>query len=258
MTMSQLRCFAASMLVDGPALYRALGARGAVLDAAVGYSTLVFGGGALAVWLMNILANVVRGTGNMTVPASAIVAGELVHLALSPSLILGWGPFPQLGVAGAALAVIAAYGSGAAILLAYLLSGCALVKLTRTACRPRLAPVRAILSVGGLAALNVLQWQLAAFAVTAAIASFGPIVLAGYGAAIRLELLMYPLSFALGSATIAMVATQIGAGAMARARRIGWTAVALSTLLGLGFAALALSLPQSWMGLFTSDHAVIA
>jgi putative MATE family efflux protein len=250
--------FATSMLIDGPALYRALGARGPALAAAVSYSNLVFGGGALAVWLMNILANLVRGTGNMTVPASAIIAGELVHLALSPSLILGWGPFPQLGVAGAALAVIAAYGTGAAILLVYLLSGSGLVRLSRAALRPRLAPVRAILSVGGLAALNVLQWQLAAFAVTAAVASFGPVILAGYGAAIRLELLMYPLSFALGSATVALVATQIGAGAHTRARRIGWTAAALSSLLGLVFAGVALSLPHGWMALFTRDPAVIA
>jgi putative MATE family efflux protein len=249
--------FAASMLIDGPALFAALGARGAVLEAALRYSGLVFGGGALAVWLMNILANVVRGTGNMAVPASAIVAGEVVHLVLSPSLILGWGPFPQLGVAGAALAVIASYACGAAILLGYLLSRHGLVRLSRASFRPRLAPVRAILSVGGLAALNVLQWQVAAFVVTAAIASFGATTLAGYGAAIRLELLMYPLSFALGSATIAMVATQIGAGAHARARRIAWTAVALSTVLGLGFAVVALSVPARWMSLFSHDPAVI-
>jgi putative MATE family efflux protein len=250
--------FATSMLIDGPTLFAALGARGAALEAAVRYSGLVFGGGALAVWLMNILANLIRGTGNMVVPASAIVAGEIVHLVLSPSLIMGWGPFPQLGVAGAAIAVIASYGSGAAILLAYLLSGRGLVRLTRAGFRPQFAPVRAILSVGGLAALNVLQWQIAAFAITAGVASFGSTVLAGYGAATRLELVMFPLSFALGSATITMVATQIGAGAHARARRIGWTAVALSALLGLDFAVVALSLPQRWMSLFSHDPAVIA
>jgi putative MATE family efflux protein len=248
--------FAASMLLDGPALYAALGARGGALDAAVAYSNLAFGGGALAVWLMNTLANVVRGTGTMAVPAGAIVAGELVHLALSPTLILGWGPFPRLGVTGAALAVIAAYGSGAAIMLAYLLSGRGLVRLTRAAFRPRLAHFRAILGVGALAALNVLQWQVAAFVITAAVASFGAATLAGYGAAIRLELLMYPLSFALGSATIAMVATNVGAGAAARARRIAWTAVGLSTLLGTAFALVALALPFVWMRLFTSDPAV--
>ena len=249
---------AALMLLDGPRLYAALGARGGALAAAVAYSNLAFGGGALVVWLMNTLANVVRGTGNMAVPAGAIVAGELVHLALSPTLILGWGPFPQLGVAGAAVAVIAAYGSGAAILLAYLVSGRGLVRLSRAAFRPRLAQFRAILGVGALAALNVLQWQVAAFVITAAVASFGAATLAGYGAAIRLELLMYPLSFALGSATIAMVATNVGAGAAARARRIAWTAVGLSTALGIMFALIALALPLPWMGLFTTDPAVAA
>jgi Na+-driven multidrug efflux pump len=193
----------------------------------------------------------------MLVPAAAIVAGEAVHLALSPCLILGLGPFPQLGVAGAAVAVVAAYVTGAAVLLVYLVAGRGVARLTRAAFRPRLAVFRDILAVGALAAANVLQWQIAAFVVTAAVASFGPAVLAGYGAAIRLELLMYPLSFALGSATVAMVATQIGAGLHARARRIAWTAIALSTLLGLAFAVIALALPRGWMSLFSHDQAVI-
>jgi len=250
--------FAASMLLDGPRLYAALGACGGTLDAALTYSSLAFGGGALVVWLMNTLANVVRGTGTMAVPASAIVVGELVHLAVSPTLILGLGPFPRLGVAGAALAVIASYGSGALILLAYLVSGRGLVRLTWRAFRPRVEAFRAILGVGALAALNVLQWQIAAFAVTAAVAGFGAATLAGYGAAIRLELLMYPLSFALGSATIAMVATNVGAGARPRARRIAGTAVALSTALGAVFALIALMLPLPWMRLFTHDPTVAA
>ncbi len=248
--------FAVSMVVDGPHLYAALGAQGRALDAAVTYSGLVFGGGALAVWLMNTLANVVRGTGNMVVPASAIVIGECVHLALSPSLILGLGPFPRLGVAGAALAVIACYASGAAVLLAYLLSGRGLVRLTRAAFRPRLTDFRAILGVGALAALNVLQWQVAAFVITAAVASFGAATVAGYGAAMRLELVMYPLSFALGSATIAMVATHVGANQALRARRVAWTAVGLSTALGTVFAVIAFALPRPWLGVFSADPVV--
>ncbi len=250
--------FATSMTVDGPHLYATFGATGGALDAALTYSGLVFGGGALVVWLMNILANVVRGTGVMAVPAGAIVAGEIVHLALSPTLILGLGPFPQLGVAGAALAVIASYATGAAILLVYLVSGRGLVRLTRRAFRPRLAHARAVLGVGALAALNVLQWQVAAFVVTAAVASYGATTLAGYGAATRLELLMYPLSFALGSASLTMVATNLGTGDCVRARRVAWTAIALSTALGTAFAVVALTLPGPWMALFTGDPAVAA
>jgi putative MATE family efflux protein len=246
---------AAIMLWQGPALYAALGATGATLDAATRYSALVFGG-AVVVWLMNTLANVVRGTGNMVVPASAIVAGEVAHVTLSPALILGWGPFPSLGIAGAALAVIACYATGAAILLVYLLAGRGAVRIRAAGLRPRLAYFRDILNVGALAALNVLQWQSAVFVITAAIASFGRAALAGYGAATRLELLQLPIIFALGSATIAMVATNLGASNEARARRTVWTAVTLSTLIGLIFAAVALLLPFAWMRLFTSDAAV--
>jgi putative MATE family efflux protein len=249
---------AALMLADGPGLYAALGATGGALDAAALYSALLFGLGAPAVWLMNTLANVVRGTGNMVVPAGAIVLGEAVHLALSPALILGWGPFPPLGIAGAALAVIACYGGGAALLLLHLVSGRGAVRLRWRGFGPRLAYFRDILRVGALAALNVVQWQVAVFIVTAAVASFGAAPLAGYGAATRLELLLFPLTFALGTAAIAMVATNLGAGAPARARQAAWTAVALSALLGLVFAAVALLLPRAWMRLFSDDPAVIA
>ncbi|MCC7271018.1 MAG: MATE family efflux transporter, partial [Alphaproteobacteria bacterium] len=144
-------CFTVLMLLAGPAIYRALGAVGGGLDAAVTYSALVFGG-VVAVWSMNLLANVVRGLGNMLVPATAIVVGEAVHLALSPTLILGLGPVPALGVAGAAIAVVASYAAGTAVLLAHLLSGRAEIRLAP--CRLRRAPFRAILGVGVPAALN--------------------------------------------------------------------------------------------------------
>ncbi len=69
----------AIMMLAGPPLYRFLGASGPTLDSACAYSAVVFGGVVL-VWLMNLPANAVRGTGAMAVSAGAIVAGEAVHL----------------------------------------------------------------------------------------------------------------------------------------------------------------------------------
>src|SRR6266446_8168406 len=66
--------FTVSVLVGGPALYRALGGEGASLGAALLYSNVVFAGTPL-VWLMNALASVIRGTGNMLVPSLAVCAG---------------------------------------------------------------------------------------------------------------------------------------------------------------------------------------
>jgi Na+-driven multidrug efflux pump len=90
--------FTTGALWSGPALYRALGGTGRALDVALAYSNVVFAG-ASAFWVFNILAGVVRGAGNMLLPAGVVVGGAAVTLALSPALIIGWGPFPRLGVA---------------------------------------------------------------------------------------------------------------------------------------------------------------
>ena len=248
---------AAGMLAFGAPVYRMMGAEGAVLEQALAYSGLVFGGGVL-VWLMNIGANVLRGTGNMAVPAGAIVAGEAGHLLLSPALILGWGPFPELGIAGAAVGVLAAYGIGAAIVLGYLLGGRALLRPGLGDLVPRGAAMKPILGVGILSALNVLQFQLTILVMTALAGVYGATQLAGFGAAVRLELLQIPIIFAFGSAVIAMTATNAGAGAVHRVRAIVWTGAVVAAGIGGVFALIALLLPGQWMGLLTEDAAVIA
>src|SRR5258708_24345609 len=86
-------------------------ATGKVLDAATTYSLVVFCGG-IFVWLMNIFANVVRGTGAMMVSASVIVIAEIVHVACAPTLILGLAGIPSLGVAGAGIGVVMSYAAG--------------------------------------------------------------------------------------------------------------------------------------------------
>ena len=241
----------------GPALYAAMGLDGAALAAASAYGAWVFGG-AVLVWAMNLLANAVRGTGNMAVPALAIVAGEVCHLILSPALILGWGPLPQMGVAGAAIGVLSAYGIGAALLLLWLRSPRALLRLEWTALRLRRAPLAAILQVGGPASLNALQFQLQTFLVAGLAAGLGTGAVAAYGAASRLELLLLPITFAFGSALVTMVATAWGAGDLARARRIACCGGAIAFGIGLVFAAAAYLVPAGWMGLFTDDPALVA
>ena len=142
---------ATPLLLGGPALYAAMGLKGAALDMAILYGALVFGG-SIFVWLMNIMANVSRGAGTMVVPASAIMIGEAFHVALSPALIMGWGPFPTLGIAGAAIAVLSAYVVGTAVLAAYLCSRHALVRLEPALIRLKRAETNAILKVGAVAA----------------------------------------------------------------------------------------------------------
>src|SRR5581483_10999717 len=110
--------FTIALLGFGQPLYAAMGGSGASLDAAMTYSGVVFAG-AVLVWLFNSLANVIRGTGNMSVPALVTVIGVVFLIPISPCLIFGLGPLPRLGVAGGAVAVVAYYAIGSAVLAAY-------------------------------------------------------------------------------------------------------------------------------------------
>ena len=120
--------FTVALLAGGRWLYAAMGGSGASLRAALIYSRVVFAG-AILVWLFNSLANVIRGTGNMAVPALVTCAGVVVLIPLSPCLIFGLGPFPRLGVAGGAVAVLLYYAVGSVVLAAYLRSGRSVVRL---------------------------------------------------------------------------------------------------------------------------------
>jgi putative MATE family efflux protein len=246
--------FTAVILGAGPALYAALGGSGEVLANALRYSTLVFGA-AIPIWVTNLLAAALRGAGNVRVPAILTGLGAVMTLALSPLLIFGWGPVPRFGVAGAGLAMILFYAMATTALIAYLRSSRTPVRLIRTRIEWRL--LKDILGVGVLSAIGTVVANLAVVLATGYAGSFGGAAIAGYGMGSRLDYLLIPLLFALGTASLTMVGTNIGAGQMARARRIAWIAAFVSAgATGLiGFAA-ALE-PASWIGLFSREPEVI-
>jgi len=109
-------------LWGGPLLYRVMGGTGEALAAALAYSNIVFAG-AISFWLFNTLASVVRGMGNMLLPAAVVLGGGALTLCLSPALIFGWGSVPPLGIAGAGVALLSYYSLGSVVLVAYLRSG---------------------------------------------------------------------------------------------------------------------------------------
>jgi Na+-driven multidrug efflux pump len=114
-----------------------------------------------------------------------------------------------------------------------------------------------ILGVGLVSAVGTIVSNLTVVATTAFVGSFGRDAIAGYGLASRLDYLLIPLLFALGTASVTMVGTNIGAGREARARRIAWTAALVSTLaVGLIGAAAAI-FPQAWIGLFSREPEVL-
>jgi putative MATE family efflux protein len=246
--------FTAGALLFGRALYSTLGGEGATLANALLYSGLVFGA-AVPIWITNLLSAALRGAGNVKVPALVTAGGALLTLVLSPLLIFGWGPLPGMGVAGAGAAMIIYYLIASAALVTYLRSPASPLRLALTRIESRL--VKDILGVGLLSAFGTLLPNLTVAMTTGLVGSFGQAQIAAYGLGSRFDYMFIPVLFALGTATVTMVGTNVGAGQFARARRIAWTAAAISAVVPGTVGVIAAVFPNLWVGLFSQDPAVL-
>lgn len=248
--------FCVTVLTGGPWLYAVLGGSGAALDAALTYSNIVFGG-VFLIWSFNVLANILRGTGNTAITAVVTVAGALLLVPLSPCLIFGVGPFPALGVAGGAVALLAYYGLGTVIYAAYLWSGRSVVRPNLLGTRLRWTLFYDIFRVGAVASVISLMTNVTIALTTGLVAAFGAAAIAGYGVGTRLEYMLVPLSFGFGGALVALVGTNIGAGNRERALRAAWIGSWVSFALTGTIGMLAALFPAAWLSLFIADPKAI-
>lgn len=249
--------YSAIFLTFGPRLYELLGGRGAVLEEAVRYSGVLFAG-ALLVWLINTLASVLRGTGNMRTPSVALVATALLQIILGGVLALGAGPVPAMGMVGVALGHIIATAAGVAYFLWYLITGQGRLTMPCQRFEMQGGLFADILKVGAVACLSPVQSVLAILIFTGLLAQLGTEALAGYGIGQRLEFLLIPIAFGIGVASVPMVGMAMGSGNVQRARRVAWVAGGVSAFNLALIGAVVTLAPDVWARLFTQDEAVLS
>jgi Na+-driven multidrug efflux pump len=226
-----------------------------VLEEACAYSYVLFSG-AVAIWLVNTLASVIRGTGDMRLPSMTLICVSLVQIATGGMLGLGLFGVPQFGMRGVAAGQLIAFTLGAVFFVWYLLAGRSRLFLNFAAFRFERGMFLDILKVGAVACLSPLQTVLTILVFTRILATFGTETLAGYGIGSRLEFLLIPITFAFGIASVPMVGMAIGAGQTKRARQVAWTAAAAAGLT-VGLIGLVVALdPALWVALFTRDPGV--
>jgi putative MATE family efflux protein len=237
-------------------LFHLLGGRDGTLRLAVAYGGVVFLS-VWVIWLSNMFASVLRGSGDMVRPSVALMSMATLQVVLGGGLCFGWGPAPRLGIVGVGLGQAIAGALGATVMFLMLRSKGARVPLVIA------GPLRRelfadILRVGAPGLLSPIQTVGAILVITAIAARFGTATLAGYGIGSRLEFLLVPIAFSVGVASLPMVGLAIGAGDVARARKVAWTAGALGAG-GLGTLGIILAVfPQLWVGIFTRDPGVQA
>ncbi|KIZ48164.1 MULTISPECIES: MATE family efflux transporter [Rhodopseudomonas] len=249
--------FTAIMVTFGPSLLELLGGRGNVLARAVGYIQIFFAG-AIVPWLMNTLAAILRGTGNMKLPSLMILNSAVLQIVLGGILGLGLGPVPQYGMRGVAAGTLIAFSVGSGVMAWYIFSGRARVTPLLRGLRIQRGMFFDILKVGAVACFSPLQSVLTITIFTHMLAQFGTAVLAGYGIGARLEFMLTTAAFAIGIASVPMIGMAIGAGRARRARNIAWAAGLLSFLLVGAVGTLIAFFPDLWVELFTEDAGVRA
>ncbi|MDR3375317.1 MAG: MATE family efflux transporter [Ancalomicrobiaceae bacterium] len=244
-------------LLFAPALYAAMGGAGGALAAAALYSGIVFSA-AIPLWLFNSLASIIRGTGNMVFPAAVIIAGAGFLIPVSPMLIFGVGPLPRLGVAGGATAIVLYYIVGTLVFAWYIWSGRTALKPSATPSGIRWPLAREILRVGLASSIVSLSTNISIGVATGLAGLVGPATIAGYGTGVRLEYMLVPLIFGLGTPVAALVGTCVGAGLNDRARRIAWIGAAIGGGLAEAIGLAAALFPAGWLSLFSQEPEMTA
>ena len=232
------------------------GGAGEVLETSVAYGVITIAAGTF-MWTANILASVFRGLGNTFIPSVWNGVVSLVIAAIIPPAVMGWGPLPAGGVVGAAVVMAIYYFTLTLVFCWQLLKH-------EVGSVGRKSPIKfswrhtgEILHVGGPSAFNTFLSVGTQLVATAVATNIGVHALAAYGAVTRIEGLLMPFVFGIGSALVPLVGLNVGAGDWIKVRRLAWTGA------GLGFAVSATVglvmwiFPAATMRFFTDDEGAI-
>jgi len=234
----------------------AMGAAPDVIAIGSGYTVVMLAGSGTISFLF-LINGIFRGAGDAAIAMRAMWLANGINILLDPCLIFGWGPFPELGVAGAAIATTTGRGIGVLYQLASLAGARSSVPLTRH----HLWPVPRIM----LALLRVSFGGVAQFLVATSswivlmrfVAPYGSAAVAGYTIAIRILAFSLLPAWGLANAAATLVGQNLGAGQPARAESSVWQVAKFSAAVMAGVALLSFTFAPAIIGLFTTDALVL-
>lgn len=245
--------FGLTILVAGPTLFGVMGGRGDVLAHALQFARVLFGGAAIT-FVAGMFDSIMRGEGNVRVPAIWSTTSLVLQTALTPlfMIVFGWG------LPGAACASLTAQFLAALPRARWVFGGRGAVRLAPRPRLPARAPLREILRVGVPASLSTALSQVGLMVLTGVLARLGDAHLAAYGLGTRLDFLMLSFGYGFGAAVLTLVGLATGAQrhdqVVSYVARTGAIVVALLAVPGLVLSWR----PGLWLGLFTSDPAILA
>jgi MATE family, multidrug efflux pump len=243
-------------MILAPTLLVLLGATPAVVATGSGFTRVMVGCNA-SVFMLFLINAIFRGAGDAAIAMRVLWLANAINIVLGPLLIFGVGPFPELGVTGAAIATTIGRGTGAAFALYKLFHSGHHIRLRREHLRLDVGLMARIVRLSGTATLQIFIGTASWIGLIRILSQFGSAALAGYTIAIRIILFALFPSWGLGNAAATMVGQALGAKKPDRAERAVWIAgfynLCFLGTVGIVFVALADSIAR----LFTTDASVL-
>lgn len=206
-----------------PQLLGLMGATDEVIHQGWAYTTVMFGGN-FTVLLLFLGNAIFRGAGDAAIAMRVLWLANGLNILLGPCFIFGLGPFPELGVAGAAVATNIGRGTGVVYLLIRLWRGGAHIRIQRRHIGIEFQTMLALFRLSATAMFQMLVGMTSWIAIIRILSSFGSAALAGYTIAIRIVIFALLPSWGLSNAAATMVGQNLGAGKPERAESSVWQA----------------------------------
>ncbi|HKG20751.1 MAG TPA: MATE family efflux transporter [Blastocatellia bacterium] len=249
--------FGVAGVLLAPRLLSVMGASPEVIERGSGYTRVLLGGNA-SILLLFLINAIFRGAGDAAIAMRVLWFANIINIILAPCFIFGIGPFPELGVMGAAVATTIGRGTGALFALSRLVKGRGRVSVARRHLRVEPAIMLRLVRLSASATFQVFIGMASWVGLIRILSSFGSEALAGYTIGIRVIVFALLPSWGMSNAAATMVGQALGAGKPDRAERAVWIAGFYNMwflgTIGLLFVVFA----DSIIGLFTSDPLVLS
>src|SRR3989449_2253310 len=239
-----------------PRLLAVMGASPAATAIGSGYTRMMLGGSA-TVLLLFLINAIFRGAGDAAIAMRVLWLANAINIVLGPCFIFGLGPFPELGVTGAAVATTIGRGTGALYAISRLLRPGSRIAVQRRHLRIDMPVMRTVARLSGSGALQSIIGMASWIGLVRIVATFGSQALAGYTIGIRIVIFALLPSWGMSNAAATMVGQALGARDPDRAERAVWRAclynLVFLSAIGLAFVVFAAPIVSA----FTSDPAVL-
>ena len=237
-------------------LLELMGGEADLIEEGYGYTQIILGGN-VTILLLFLINAIFRGAGNASLAMRALWTANILNMILDPIFIFGWGPFPEMGVAGAAVATTIGRGTGVLVQLYLLLKGSSVIKVTAENLVVRWKTISSLLKIGfggmGQFLIESASWIF----LVRIIALFGSEALAGYTISFRIIVFTLLPAWGLSNAAATLVGQNLGAKQPERAEKSVWRTALYNMIFLLILSIIFFTWSDSFVGIFSQEEQVL-